>query len=66
VNTDVSIILFIRSNYIFSLIRERREKVLVGKPGGKRPLRRQRHRWEDGIRMDIGRLAGGGVDSIGS
>jgi hypothetical protein len=29
-------------------------KVLVGKPEGKRPLGRLRHRWEDGIRMDLG------------
>jgi hypothetical protein len=28
-------------------------KVLVGKPEGKRPLRKQRCRWEDGIRMDL-------------
>jgi hypothetical protein len=28
-------------------------KVLVGKPEGKRPLRRPRRRWEDGIRMDL-------------
>jgi hypothetical protein len=28
-------------------------KVLVGKPEGKRPLGKQRHRWEDGIRMDL-------------
>jgi hypothetical protein len=28
-------------------------KVLVGKPEGKRPLRRPRCRWEDVIRMDI-------------
>jgi hypothetical protein len=27
--------------------------VFVGKPEGKRPLRRLRHRWEDGIRMDL-------------
>jgi hypothetical protein len=27
--------------------------VLVGKPEGKRPLRRPRHRWEDNIKMDI-------------
>jgi hypothetical protein len=26
----------------------------MGKPGGKRPLGRLRHRWEDGIRMDLG------------
>jgi hypothetical protein len=29
-------------------------RVLVGKPEGKRPLRRPRCRWEDGIRMDLG------------
>jgi hypothetical protein len=28
-------------------------KVLVGKPGGKRPLGRLWCRWEDGIRMDL-------------
>jgi hypothetical protein len=28
-------------------------KVLVEKPEGKRPLRRPRRRWEDGIRMDL-------------
>jgi hypothetical protein len=27
--------------------------VLEGKPEGKRPLVRPRHRWEDGIRMDL-------------
>jgi len=25
----------------------------VAKPKGKRPLERPRHRWEDGIRMDL-------------
>jgi hypothetical protein len=41
-------------------------RVLMGKPEGKRPLGRPRHRWEDGIRMGrmgskwiLGRLAGG-------
>ena len=28
-------------------------KVLVGKPEGKRPLGRPRHRWEDNIKMDF-------------
>jgi hypothetical protein len=28
-------------------------KDLVRKPEGKRPLGRPRHRWEDGIRMDL-------------
>jgi hypothetical protein len=38
----------------------------VGKPEGKRPLGKQRCRWEDGIRMDLRGLAGGGLDSAGS
>jgi hypothetical protein len=25
----------------------------VGKPEGKKPLRRQRNRWEDDIKMDL-------------
>jgi hypothetical protein len=28
-------------------------RVLMGKPEGKRPLGRHRHRWEDDIKMDI-------------
>jgi hypothetical protein len=28
-------------------------RVLVGKPEGKRPLRRPRYRWEDNIKMDL-------------
>jgi hypothetical protein len=28
-------------------------RVLMGKKEGKRPLGRPRHRWEDGIRMDL-------------
>jgi hypothetical protein len=27
--------------------------IFVGKPKGKRPLRRPRHRYEDNIRMDL-------------
>jgi hypothetical protein len=27
--------------------------ILVGKPGGKRLLKRHRHRWEDNIKMDF-------------
>jgi hypothetical protein len=26
---------------------------VVGKPEGKRPLRRPRHRWEDNMKMDL-------------
>jgi hypothetical protein len=39
-------------------------KVLVGKPEGKRPLGRQRRRWEDGIRMDLREIGLGVVDWI--
>ena len=28
-------------------------RVLVGKPGGKRPLRRPRRRWEDNIKIEL-------------
>jgi hypothetical protein len=37
-------------------------KVLMGKPEGKKPLGRQRRSWDDGIRMDLRLewLVGGG------
>jgi hypothetical protein len=43
-------------------------KVLVGKPEGKRPLGRPRHRWGYGIRMNLREtgLGGRGLDSTGS
>jgi hypothetical protein len=31
-------------------------RVLVGKPEGKRPHRRPRRRWEDGIKMNLGEI----------
>jgi hypothetical protein len=39
-------------------------KVLVGKPEGKRPLGRTRRRWEDGIRVDLREIGLGVVDRI--
>jgi hypothetical protein len=39
-------------------------RALVGKPEGRSPLGRPRHRWEDNIKMDLGEV-GGGVDWIG-
>jgi hypothetical protein len=39
-------------------------RVLIGKPEGKRPLERQRRRWEDGIRMDLREIGWGSVDCI--
>jgi len=35
-------------------------RVLVGKPEGKKPLGRPRHRWEDNIKMDLREVGGGG------
>jgi len=40
-------------------------RVLVGKPEGKRPLVRPRHRWEDNIKMDLQAMGCGSVDWIG-
>jgi hypothetical protein len=34
-------------------------RVLMGKPEGKRPHGRPRHRWEDGIRMDLREIGWG-------
>jgi hypothetical protein len=39
-------------------------RFLMGKPKGKRPLERPRHRWEDGIRMDFREIDWGSVDCI--
>jgi hypothetical protein len=39
-------------------------RILVEKPEGKRPLGRPRHRWEDGIRMDLKEIGCGGVEWI--
>jgi hypothetical protein len=39
-------------------------RVLVGKPEGKRPLGRPRRRWKDNIRMDLQEVGCGGMDFI--
>jgi hypothetical protein len=40
-------------------------RLLVGKPEGKRPLERPRRRWVDNIRMYFGEVGWGDVDWIG-
>jgi hypothetical protein len=40
-------------------------RLLVGKPEGKRPLRRPRCRWVDNIGMDLGEVGWSDVDWIG-
>jgi len=39
-------------------------RVLVGKPEGRRPLGRPRHRWEDNIKMDLKEVGGGCGDWV--
>jgi hypothetical protein len=39
-------------------------RVLVGKPEGKRPLGRHKHRWEDNIKADIQEVGCGDVNWI--
>jgi hypothetical protein len=47
-------------------MRERRgaHRILVGRPEGRRPLGRPRHRWEDNIKMDLQEVGWGGMDCI--
>jgi hypothetical protein len=47
-------------------IEERRGvyRVLVGKPEGRRPLGRHRHRWEDNIKRDLQEVGCGVKDWI--
>jgi hypothetical protein len=37
-------------------------KILIGKPEGRRPLGRPKHRWEDNIRMDLTEIGWEGLD----
>jgi len=39
-------------------------RVLVGKPGGKRPMGRPRRRWEDNVKMDLEEVGCGGMEWI--
>jgi len=46
-------------------VRRGGDRVLVGKPEGKRPLGRPRHRWVDNIRMGLREVGCGYMDWIG-
>jgi hypothetical protein len=39
-------------------------RVLLGKPEGKIPLGKTRHRWDDNIEMDLQEVGCGGMDLI--
>jgi len=41
------------------------DRVLVGKPKGKRPLGRSRRRWKVNIKMDLQEVGYGDMDWIG-
>jgi hypothetical protein len=38
--------------------------ILVGRPEGKRPCERPRHRWENNIKVDVEEVVWGGMDWI--
>jgi hypothetical protein len=42
----------------------RRNYILVGKPEGRRPLGRPRHRWADNTKMDLREIGFGDMDLI--
>ena len=51
--------------YVASIVERRGVyRVLVGKPGGKRPLGRPRRRWEDNSKMDLQEVGFGAIDWI--
>jgi hypothetical protein len=39
-------------------------RILVGKPEGKRPLGRSRRKWQDNIKVDLREIGRGGMDWI--
>ena len=39
-------------------------RILVGKPGGRRPLGRPRRRWEERIKMDLREVVWGNMEWI--
>jgi hypothetical protein len=66
-NTLITIITQLRVILVIQqlLMGEKRNaySILLGKPEGKTPLGRPRHRWEN-IRMDLREIGWGGVDWI--
>jgi hypothetical protein len=46
-------------------VRRTAYRLLVGKPEGRKPLGRPKHRWSDNIRMDLVEVGWGDVNWIG-
>jgi hypothetical protein len=67
-NSTIIIIMKTRMRWLGHVARmaENRKvyRLLVGKPEGKRPLGRPRHRWVHNIRMDLVEVGWGDVDWI--
>jgi len=53
------------AGHVVRMSEEGGHRVLVGKPEGKRPLRRPRRRWVDNIRMNLQEVGCGYMDWIG-
>ena len=58
--------MFPRSKWLHesALLLRHIDRVLMGKPEGRRPLGRPRRRWDDNIKMDLQEVGCGGVDWI--
>jgi hypothetical protein len=50
-----------QAGHVAGMEEKRAYRILVGKPEGKIPLGRRRHRWEDNIKMDLREIGWGGV-----
>jgi hypothetical protein len=60
----IRIITSMRKGWASHVARMGEKRNAYGKPEGKRPLGRPRHRWAYNIRMDLGGMGWDGVDSM--
>jgi hypothetical protein len=54
--------IYVMRSFIMFIMNEYR--TLVGKPEGKRPLGRPKHRWKNYIKMELGEIGLCGMDGI--
>jgi hypothetical protein len=50
------------AGYVARMKKKNAYKLSVGKPEGKRPLRKPSRMWEDNIKMDLREIRWGGMD----
>jgi hypothetical protein len=60
---NILLILIFKLFFPFIKQRSRYQRILMGRPEGRRPLGRPRRRWEDNIKMDLQEV-GWGMDWI--